>query len=111
MIEPTAGQVLVRGSDVLRLDRRALVNFRRQTVSMVFQRFALFPHLTVQDNVAYGLKVQGVPKPERMESALRWLSNVGLDGFERAIAAPALGRHAAAGRPRPPPSAPTQTSC
>ena len=85
LIEPTAGQVLVRGSDVLRLDRRALVNFRRQTVSMVFQRFALFPHLTVQDNVAYGLKVQGVPKPERMESALRWLSNVGLDGFERQL--------------------------
>ena len=85
LIEPTDGQVLVRGRDVLRLDRQGLVNFRRQTVSMVFQRFALFPHLTVQDNVAYGLKVQGVGKAERAERALRWLRNVGLDGFERQL--------------------------
>ena len=83
LIEPTAGQVLVRGRDVLRLNRQELVHFRRQTVSMVFQRFALFPHLTVQENVAYGLKVQGVPRPKRMERALNWLGKVGLDGFER----------------------------
>ena len=85
LIEPTAGQVLVRGRDVLSLNRQELVNFRRSTVSMVFQRFALFPHITVWENVAYGLKVQGAPRPKRMERALGWLDKVGLNGFERLL--------------------------
>ena len=85
LIEPTAGQVFVRGRDVLKLSRQELVEFRRQTVSMVFQRFALFPHLTVRENVAYGLKVQGVPRSKRMECAQGWLGKVGLEGFERQL--------------------------
>jgi len=85
LIEPTAGQVLVRGRDVLSLNRQELVEFRRSTVSMVFQCFALFPHITVWENVAYGLKVQGVPRPKRMERALGWLDKVGLNGFEHQL--------------------------
>ena len=85
LIEPTSGQVFVRERDVLKLNRKELVEFRRQTVSMVFQRFALFPHLTVRENVAYGLKVQGVPRSKRMECAQGWLGKVGLEGFERQL--------------------------
>ena len=58
LIDPTAGQILVDERDVLELSPEELLAFRRGAVSMVFQRFALFPHLTVMENVGYGLEVQ-----------------------------------------------------
>jgi glycine betaine/proline transport system ATP-binding protein len=82
LIEPTAGQVLVEGSDVLKLDERALRMFRRQKMSMVFQHFGLLPHQTVVNNVAFGLKTQGVEKKERLAKAKTWLADVGLEGYE-----------------------------
>ncbi|MGE8546597.1 MAG: quaternary amine ABC transporter ATP-binding protein [Alcaligenes sp.] len=83
LIEPTAGQILVDDVDVMTLDARALARFRQQKISMVFQRFGLFPHRTVLENAAYGLQVQGVARAQREEKALYWLEQVGLQGFEK----------------------------
>lgn len=63
LIEPTEGQIIVEGEDVMKLDEKGLQDFRRHKMSMVFQRFGLMPHRTVLQNVAYGLQVQGVKKP------------------------------------------------
>lgn len=82
LIEPSAGQILVDGVDVVSLGKRELETFRQKKMSMVFQRFGLFPHRTVLDNAAYGLTVQGVSKAEREERARKWLDQVGLNGFE-----------------------------
>lgn len=82
LIEPTAGQILIDGVDVMGLKPRDLEKFRQQKMSMVFQRFGLLPHRTVLDNAAYGLAVQGVKKSERNERAREWLDQVGLSGFE-----------------------------
>lgn len=84
LIDPTVGQVLVDGRDVIQLDQKELLAFRRKTASMVFQRFALFPHKTVTENTAYGLEVQGMTREERIRRARRWIENVGLTGYEDA---------------------------
>lgn len=82
LIDPTAGQILVDGVDVMSLNKRELQTFRRKTMSMVFQRFGLLPHKTVLDNAAYGLITQKMPKKEAREKAKYWLEQVGLEGFE-----------------------------
>lgn len=82
LIEPSAGQILVDGVDVVSLGKRELETFRQKKMSMVFQRFGLFPHRTVLDNAAYGLSVQGVARAEREQRARHWLEQVGLSGFE-----------------------------
>lgn len=82
LIEPSAGHILVDGVDVVSLNKRDLEIFRQKKMSMVFQRFGLFPHRTVLDNAAYGLTVQGVGRAEREKRARDWLEQVGLSGFE-----------------------------
>jgi len=82
LIEPTAGQVLIDGVDVLAMSDAELRDFRRNKMSMVFQKFALLPHRTVMDNVCYGLKIKGVDKAEMVERSQRWIDRVGLAGFE-----------------------------
>ncbi len=82
LIDPTAGQVLIEGKDILHLSPEELLAFRRRTTSMVFQRFALFPHMTVTQNAGYGLEVRGVPHRERTARVRRWIENVGLSGYE-----------------------------
>jgi len=81
LIEPTAGEIEIAGSDVMQLKSKDLQDFRRNKMSMVFQRFGLMPHRTVLDNIGYGLQVQGVKKAERKKSATQWLETVGLDGY------------------------------
>jgi glycine betaine/proline transport system ATP-binding protein len=81
LIEPTAGSVHVAGHDVLAMGREELRRLRMSTISMVFQHFALFPHRTVLQNAAYGLKVQGVDEDERRERANEALERVGLAGW------------------------------
>jgi glycine betaine/proline transport system ATP-binding protein len=78
LIEPTLGQVLIDGEDITKLDKTKLRAIRRNKVSMVFQSFALMPHLTVLDNAAFGLELSGDPKEERYEKAMSALDQVGL---------------------------------
>ncbi len=84
LIEPTAGQVLVDGEDVLKMNRSELVTFRRQKTCMVFQSFALLPQMTVEENVAFGLELAGESKALRLERAGDALRQVGLEGWEKA---------------------------
>lgn len=81
LIEPTLGSIIVGGQDVMALNKSQLREFRQQRMSMVFQRFALFPHYSVLDNVAFGLKAQGVAKSIRHQKASQWLCDVGLEGY------------------------------
>ncbi|MCG9676732.1 glycine betaine/L-proline ABC transporter ATP-binding protein [Vibrio sp. Isolate24] len=82
LIDPTEGQILVEGTDVMQLNQKQLEEFRRHKMSMVFQRFGLLPHRTVVENVSYGLEVQGVEKTQRQTKAEQWLETVGLKGYE-----------------------------
>jgi glycine betaine/proline transport system ATP-binding protein len=82
LIEPTAGEMIVDGEDVLTMSADALRDFRRFKASMVFQKFALLPHRTIMSNVLYGLEIQGVPEAEGIERAQKWINRVGLKGFE-----------------------------
>ena len=65
LIDPTDGEILIEGTNVMSLNKEKLIEFRRHKMSMVFQRFGLFPHRTVMDNVGYGLEMQGVAEAER----------------------------------------------
>jgi len=81
LIEPTAGQVLIDGEDIVSMSDDQLVKLRRAKLSMVFQSFALMPHLTVLQNAAFGLEMDGVDKPTREKRALEALAQVGLDPY------------------------------
>ena len=82
LTDPTRGEILVDGQDVLKMGERELRELRRHKVSMVFQNFGLLPHRRVIDNVAYGLEVRGVPKSQRVEHAAQMIELVGLAGWE-----------------------------
>ena len=82
LIEPTAGRVLIDGQDISRLDRKGLSRLRSETIGMVFQHMALWPHRNIRDNVAYGLEVRGVDRKSRSEAAERVLDQVKLGGWE-----------------------------
>jgi glycine betaine/proline transport system ATP-binding protein len=83
LTDPTCGEILVDGQDVLKIGDAELRELRRHKISMVFQNFGLFPHRRVIDNVAYGLEVRGVPKAARLEQATRMIELVGLAGWEQ----------------------------
>jgi glycine betaine/proline transport system ATP-binding protein len=85
LIEPTRGSVTIGGVDWATLSPRALRAARREGVAMVFQRFGLFPHRTVWENVAFGLRVRGLSTAAQRAGANAWLERVGLSGFERAL--------------------------
>lgn len=82
LIDPTAGEVMVGGDNVVTMSPEALRDFRRHKTAMVFQKFALLPNRTVLENTSYGLEVQGIPQDKRLATARHWLDRVGLNGFE-----------------------------
>ena len=82
LIEPTSGTVLIDGKDVTKMNKQELRITRRNKMSMVFQRFALFPHRSILSNTEYGLEIQNVSKEERRQKALKALELVGLKGYE-----------------------------
>jgi glycine betaine/proline transport system ATP-binding protein len=85
LIEPTAGRILLDGRDLLSLRAAEMTQIRRHRMGMVFQNFALLPHLTVLENVAFPLDVQGVPRTERLGRAARMVELVGLKGREASM--------------------------
>ena len=82
LIDPTDGEILVEGTNVMSLNKEKLIEFRRHKMSMVFQRFGLFPHKTVLQNVGYGLEMQGIDPEKRNSVAMEKIEAVGLSGFE-----------------------------
>ena len=83
LIEPTAGRILFEDEDLLGVSEARLIEIRRHKMGMVFQHFALLPHLTVLGNVAFPLEVQGVDRARRERRALEMIELVGLKGRER----------------------------
>ncbi|SFG48010.1 glycine betaine/proline transport system ATP-binding protein [Halobacillus alkaliphilus] len=81
LIEPTEGSVYIDGQDLAKMDSKSLREVRREKLSMVFQRFALFPHRTILENAEFGLEVQGIDKEERQKKARESLEMVGLGGY------------------------------
>lgn len=81
LLEPTAGTVEIGGRTVTKATAREIRDIRRSSVSMVFQHFALLPHRTVLENVAYGLEVNGVDKATRLAKAREVIGLVGLDAW------------------------------
>ncbi|QFY63060.1 betaine/proline/choline family ABC transporter ATP-binding protein (plasmid) [Rhizobium grahamii] len=83
LIDPTAGEVVVDGVDVVKMNETQLREFRMHQTAMVFQKFALLPHRNVLDNTVFGLEVQGMERSKAVDIAMRWIERVGLKGFEQ----------------------------
>ena len=84
LIEPTRGQVIIDGLDIAKISESELREVRRNKISMVFQSFALMPHMNVLNNTAFGMELAGVPHKERQEKALEALRQVGLENYAHA---------------------------
>jgi glycine betaine/proline transport system ATP-binding protein len=82
LIDPTYGAVEVDGEDITKMSDEQLRALRSRKMSMVFQRFALFPHRTVVENAAYGLEVHRLPEAERRKRGSEALKRVGLEGWD-----------------------------
>jgi glycine betaine/proline transport system ATP-binding protein len=82
LIEPTAGSIEFDGQDLLAMSEAELIDLRRKKIGMVFQNFALLPHLTVLQNVAFPLDVQGIDRKTRESRAREMIDTVGLSGRE-----------------------------
>ena len=82
LIEPTSGSMMVDGQDVLTLSQNDLLEFRKNKTAMVFQKFALLPHKTVLENVAFGLYIKKIDTAETEKKSMYWIERVGLLGFE-----------------------------
>jgi glycine betaine/proline transport system ATP-binding protein len=82
LIDPTTGMVLIDGENITEMDVERLREVRRNHLGMIFQSFALLPHRTVLDNVAFGLEIQGMPVADRHRKAEEALKLVGLEGYE-----------------------------
>lgn len=81
LLEPTAGQIIVNGQDIMSMAPDALRKYRNEHIAMVFQNFALMPHRSVLDNVALPLEIRGVSKNQRMEVAEKTIEMVDLTGW------------------------------
>ncbi len=85
LIEPTHGEIIIDGQDVMKLDDDKLREFRRYKMSMVFQNFGLLPHRNVVNNVEFGLEIGGMDKEKRHQKALDAIKLVGLEGYENSM--------------------------
>lgn len=81
LIDPTGGEIYIQGCEITQANKKELRQIRLSKIGMVFQHFALLPHISVLDNVAFGLRVAGVPRKERRERAAQALQLVGLGGW------------------------------
>jgi len=91
LVEPTHGQILLGGQDVAAMSKKALIALRRKDLAMVFQSFALLPHLSVLQNTAFGLEVAGVDRRARERRAMEVLDQVGLRTFAHQMPAALSG--------------------
>ena len=82
LIEPTSGEILIDGEDVMGCTQEGLRDLRQTKMSMVFQNFALLPHRTVLDNACLAQMIRGEDKDETAKNARYWLDRVGLSGYE-----------------------------
>ena len=82
LIEPSSGQVRIEGADLLSMNERELIELRRNKMGMVFQNFALLPHRTALENIAFPLQMRGMKRRDYVERARRMISLVGLEGRE-----------------------------
>jgi glycine betaine/proline transport system ATP-binding protein len=85
LVEPTSGEILVDGEKILDMNEDDLREFRRKKIGMIFQSFALLPHRTILDNVAFPLEIEGIPVEERHEKAEKAISLVGLEGYKNSM--------------------------
>jgi glycine betaine/proline transport system ATP-binding protein len=84
LVEPTSGEILFNGENLLAASDKRMIEIRRHHMGMVFQHFALLPHMNVLSNVAFPLEVQGVARDKREERARQVIELVGLAGREDA---------------------------
>ena len=82
LVDPTIGEIFFENIDMGKLTKNELIEIRRHNMGMVFQHFALFPHRTVIENIAFPLEVQGINRKEREKSAFEIIDLVGLQGRE-----------------------------
>jgi len=82
LVEPTHGEILLDGEDLLKKSKKDLIEIRRHKMGMVFQNFGLLPHLTVIENISFPLRLQGLSMAEQRERANRVIELVGLQGRE-----------------------------
>ena len=99
LIEPTAGRIVIDGADINDHSDAKLRALRRKDISMVFQSFALMPHMTVRDNTAFGLELSGASKKERLADGRQGARAGGPGRLGRELSRRAVGRHAAARGP------------
>ncbi|MCC5968513.1 MAG: betaine/proline/choline family ABC transporter ATP-binding protein [Pararhodobacter sp.] len=83
LVEPTYGEILLDGEDLLRKSARELIEIRRHKIGMVFQNFGLMPHLSVIENIAFPLRLQGLAERERRSRVEKVIALVGLEGREK----------------------------
>ena len=97
LVEPSHGEILLDGEDLLKKSKSELIDIRRHKMGMVFQSFGLLPHLSVAENISFPLSLQGLSAKEQREKTARVIELVGLQGRGEELSAAAVGGAAAAG--------------
>lgn len=82
LIEPTSGSVTIDNENISEMKSEALRQVRQEKLNMVFQSFALFPHLTILENTQYGMEIRGIDEEEKRQKAEKALENAGLLEFK-----------------------------